>query len=202
MTKEGLFVCIEGLDKSGKTSQSILLVNSLCRRGFDAVYTTEPSNGEIGKFIRRHVLSRTERVPVVVEALLFAADRTDHTEKEIKPMLAEGKVVVSDRYIYSSLAYQGAAGLDVEWIRQINRLALRPDLAVYIDVPVEVVMERCRRDRSVMEWPEVQRRVQEVYLRLVHEGEMIPVEGTRPVEQVSRDILTLVLERISQRTRM
>jgi len=119
--KRGLLICIEGLDKSGKTTQSRLLVESLRNKGFDAVYTTEPSNGEIGRFIRRYILQRRERVSISVEALLFAADRIDHVEREIKPLLNDGKIVVSDRYVYSSLAYQGAAGLDVEWIKEINR---------------------------------------------------------------------------------
>ena len=99
------FICIEGLDKSGKTTQSILLVEALVKNGFDAIYTTEPSNGEIGKFIRRYLLQRKKRMSILVEALLFAADRAQHTEKEIIPMLKNKKVVVSDRYIYSSLAY-------------------------------------------------------------------------------------------------
>jgi dTMP kinase len=198
--REALFVCIEGLDKSGKTSQSILLVNSLSGKGFDAVYTTEPSRGEIGKFIRRHVLSRKERVPAVVEALLFAADREDHVETQIKPMLKEGKVIVSDRYVYSSLAYQGAAGLDIEWIKEINRSALKPDLAIYLDVPVEVVSRRSARRRSVMELPYIQKAVQEVYLRFVREGELVPIDGKRPIEEVSRDIEALVLERLEGQT--
>jgi len=196
--KEGFFICIEGLDKSGKTSQCILLVEALSAKGFDAIYTTEPSNGEIGKFIRRYVLRRNERVPVVVEALLFAADRADHTEREIKPMLEEGKIVVSDRYIYSSLAYQGAAGLDIEWIKKINKFALKPDLAIYLDVPVEVVSQRCRHEKSVMEWPEIQKRVQEVYLHFVREGEMIPVDGNCPIEEVARKIEAIVLGRLNR----
>lgn len=185
---------------SGKTSQSILLVDSLSKRGFDAVYTTEPSKGEIGRFIRSYVLSRKERVPAVVEALLFAADRVDHVETSIKPMLKAGKVVVSDRYVYSSLAYQGATGLDLEWIKGINKFALKPDIAIYLDVPVEIVSRRSRRKRSVMEYPTIQKKVQEVYLRFVHEGELIPIDGKRPMEEVGKDIETLVLERLEHQT--
>jgi dTMP kinase len=194
--EEGFFICVEGLDKSGKTSQSILLVETLCKEGGDAVYTTEPSNGEIGRFIRRYVLRRKQRVPVVIEALLFSADRTDHSEREIKPTLKQGKIVVCDRYLYSSLAYQGAAGLEIEWIRGINRSALKPDLAIYLDVPPEVVLQRCRHEESVMERLDIQEKVQEVYLRLVSEGEMIPINGNRPIEEVAEDIKNLVLEKL------
>jgi len=199
VTGKGFFICIEGLDRSGKTTQSRLLVASLRRKGFDTVYTTEPSSGEVGKFIREYVLQRKQRLPVIVESLLFAADRVDHTEREIKPLLGKGKIVVSDRYLYSSLAYQGAAGLDMEWIMQINRLALAPDLAIYLDIPVEVVCQRCRSEKSVMEYPEVQRKGQEVYMRLVREGKMIPINGNRPIGEVAEDIQTLVLSALKDK---
>lgn len=194
----GQLICIEGLDRSGKTTQSHLLVEALKSRGFDAIYTTEPSDGEIGRFIERYVLQRERRLPVSVEALLFAADRIEHFESEIKPMLEEGRIVVSDRYVYSSFAYQGAAGLDIEWIKEINRMVPEPDLAIYLDVPIEVIMERFKRRhrRSVMESPEIQRRVQEVYMRLVKMGKLVPIDGNRPVDIVSKDIQALVLKRL------
>ena len=193
MKKRGVFICIEGLDASGKTTHARRLVRNLRRRGFDALYTTEPSRGEIGRFIRKHILQRKRRVQGVVEALLFAVDRVDHVEKEIKPALEEGKIVVSDRYVYSSLAYQGAAGLDLKWIEEINRLALPPDLAIYIDVPPEVVVKRIKRKKSVMERLETQRRVQEVYMKFVEDGKLMPVNGNRTKDEVAKDILTVVL---------
>jgi dTMP kinase len=196
VNQKGFFICIEGLDKSGKTSQSILLVEALYKNGFDAVYTTEPSNGEIGMFIRKNVLQRKNRVPAVIEALLFAADRVDHIENEIKPMLKKGKIVVSDRYVYSSLAYQGAAGLSLDWIKQLNKQALRPDLAIYIDVPVEILLERYKRKKSVMEHLDTQKKVETIYVKLVQEGELIPINGKRSMEAAARDIQAMVLERL------
>jgi len=130
----------------------------------------------------------------VVEALLFAVDRIDHVETRIKPALQEGKIVVCDRYMFSSLAYQGAAGLDLNWIEEINRLALLPDLAIYIDIPPEVVVERIKRKRSVMETLQTQRKVWEVYMRLAGSGQLVLVNGNRPMEETSRDILALVLD--------
>lgn len=198
MTKRGVFVCIEGIDASGKSTQARWLVRNLRRRGFDAIYTTEPSQGEIGTFIRRYVLQRRKRIPAVVEALLFAVDRIDHVETEIEPALESGKIVVSDRYVYSSLAYQGAAGLDVQWIEQINKMAPQPDLAIYMDVPPEVVAKRMRRKRSVMETIENQRRVREVYMKLVREGRLLLIDGNRPAKEVAQNILTLVLKRLKR----
>ncbi len=133
-------------------------------------------------------------MPSVVEALLFAVDRVDHVEKGIKPALEEGKILVSDRYVYSSLAYQGTAGLDLRWIEEINKLALPPDLAIYIDVPPEVVVKRIRRKKSVMERLETQRRVREVYMKFVENGKLVPVDGNRRKDEVAKDILTVVLD--------
>jgi len=192
--KKGLFICIEGLDASGKTTHARRLVRELRQRGFDAIYTTEPTEGEIGNFIRRHILQREKRVPSVVEALLFAVDRVEHVESEIKPALEEGKIVVSDRYVYSSLAYQGAAGLDLNWIEGINRHAIRPDLAIYIDVPPEVAVKRIKRRRSVMETLQTQQRVRGVYMRLVENGRLIVVNGNKPIGAVAKDILALALD--------
>jgi len=198
MAKRGIFICIEGIDASGKSTQARWLVRNLRRRGFDAIYTTEPSEGEVGSFIRRYILQRKRRVPAVVEALLFAVDRVDHVESKIEPALEFGKIVVSDRYVYSSLAYQGATGLDVGWIDQINRMALPPDLAIYIDVPPEVVVKRMRRRRSVMETLENLRRVREVYMQLIRERRLVLVDGNRPASEVTPNILALVLKRLKR----
>ena len=199
MKKKGIFICIEGLDGSGKTTHAHRIVRNLQKKGFDAVYTTEPSRGELGKFIRTSVLQGKKRVPRVVEALLFAVDRVEHLEKMVKPALEEGKIVISDRCMYSSLAYQGAAGLDLEWIEEINRMALPPDLAIYIDVPPEVVVERIRRKKSVMERLETQRKVKEVYMKYVKNGKLVPVDGDRKKGEVTRNILMLILDFLQNR---
>ena len=196
--KRGVFICIEGIDASGKTTQARLLVKSLRRRGFDVVYTTEPSPCEVGRFIRRNVLQRERRVPIVMEALLFAVDRVEHVENIIKPALEKGKIVVCDRYVYSSLAYQGAAGLDQIWIEQINRFALTPDLSIFIDVPPEVVLKRMKRKKSVMETLRNQRKVRRIYMDMVEKNRLVLVDGNRTIEQVAKDILNLVLQSLEK----
>lgn len=194
MKKKAFFICIEGLDASGKTTQAHRLVRNLRQRGFEAVYTTEPSSGEIGRFIRARILQRKKRVPSVVEAILFAVDRIDHVERRIKPALQKGKVVVCDRYMFSSMAYQGAEGLNIEWIEEINGSALPPDIAIYLDAPPEVVLKRMKRKRSVMERLQVQRRVREVYMKLVESRRLMPIDGNRPADEVSKDILKVALD--------
>jgi dTMP kinase len=194
MKKQGIFICIEGLDGSGKTTHAHRLVRNLQKRGIDSVYTTEPSKGELGTFIRGTILEGKKRVPRVVEALLFAVDRIEHFEKDVKPALKDRKVVVSDRCVYSSLAYQGAAGLDLKWIKEINKFALPPDLALHINVPPEVVVKRIRRKKSVMERLETQRRVQKVYMKFVENGKLIPLNGDRKKSEVEQNILNVTLK--------
>ena len=194
--KKGMLICIEGIDASGKTTQAKLLVKNLNDMGYEAVYTSEPTKGFFGQILRQKILYGNERVPAVVEALLFALDRLEHVEKEIKPALEKEKIVVSDRYLYSSIAYQGAAGLDPAWIEEINRWAIKPDLAIYLDVPAEVVIKRLKRKRSVMETLENQRRVRNIYLRLVKEGMLLLVDGNRPIEEIEREILEIVMKRL------
>ncbi len=133
-------------------------------------------------------------MPSAVEALLFAVDRVDHLERKVKPALQKGKIVVSDRYVYSSLAYQGATGLDINWIEEINRSAVPPDLGIYISVSSEMSIKRMkRRKKSVMEQLQVQRKVQKVYQKLVEKGRLVSVDGNRSIDEVAKDILTIVL---------
>ncbi|MGA3191286.1 MAG: dTMP kinase [Candidatus Bathyarchaeia archaeon] len=191
MGNRGIFICVEGLDGCGKTTQAKLLVKRL-KGDYDAVYTAEPSDGRIGKLIKKHYLHADKRGSAVVEALLFAADRLEHLKSEVLPALDQGKLVVSDRYIYSSFAYQGAAGLDLKWIEKINEHAVRPSLALFIDVEPETVIRRLKRKRSVMENLETQLKVREIYLRFVDKGALVRVDGNRSKTEVAREIASTV----------
>lgn len=193
MEKQGFFICVEGLDGCGKTTQTKLLVKKLRKKGYNAVYTAEPSRGQIGRFIKKYCLHGKKRVSRIVEALLFAADRFEHVEKEIIPALNKGKIVVSDRYVYSSLAYQGAAELTLKWIEQINKHAIHPDLALFLDVAPEIVVQRLKPKRSVMENLETQRKVREVYIKFVKKGELVKIDGNKAKKEVANDILKIVL---------
>jgi dTMP kinase len=192
MRGNGLFICLEGLDGCGKTTQAKMLVKNL-RKKYNAVYTAEPSRGKIGVFIKKYCLHGRKRVSSVVEALLFAADRFEHVENEVRPALKRGKIVVSDRYIYSSLAYQGATGLNLEWIKRINEHVIRPDLAIFIDVDPMTVVGRLKQKRSVMEDLETQCKVRKVYMKFVENGELVMVDGNRSIEEVANEILKVVL---------
>ena len=193
MSKKGAFICIEGLDGCGKTTQAKLLAKKL-GKSRNTLYTAEPSRGKIGTYIRNRCLYGEKRLSTVVEALLFAADRIEHVENEVLPALREGRLVISDRYIYSSLAYQGAAGLSLEWIENVNKHALKPDLAVFIDVDPKTVMHRLKRKRSVMENMETQQKVRDVYLKFVAKGELVRLDGNRAKNEVAANLLAFVLK--------
>lgn len=192
--QRGVFICLEGIDGSGKTTQAHRLVKTLTRMGYEAVYTTEPSGGIYGRTIRKHILHGDKRVPAVVEAVLFAVDRIDHVQNEIQPLLDRGKIVVSDRYVYSSIAYQGAAHLDMPWIKAINSNAITPDFVVYIDVSPEAVTSRIQRRKSVMETLQTQNRVRKLYLKLVEKEQLAMVYGSASMKEVAQAILNMVLE--------
>jgi dTMP kinase len=191
VNEKGAFICIEGLDGCGKTTQAKLLVKKM-RKSHNAVYTAEPSRGKIGAFIRKSCLYGEKRLSSVVEALLFAADRLEHVENEVLPALNQGRLVVSDRYIYSSLAYQGAAGLSLKWIEKINEHALRPDFAIFIDVDPKIVMQRLKPNKSVMENLATQRKVREVYLKYVAKGELTRIDGDKPKKEVAEALSAAV----------
>lgn len=152
MATKGRLVVLEGIDGAGTTTHVARLADRLRSLRVPVRATREPSDGPVGTLVRQVLTGRLVvpggRAPGwVTMALLFAADRMDHVESEIEPFLAEGGVVISDRYDASSLAYQsvssGSQSKDaVEWIRILNRYVRRPDLTIVLDVSPETAAER------------------------------------------------------------
>ena len=194
---KGVLIVLEGGDGSGKTTQAKVLSSELRREGYKVKPTAEPSRSAAGRLIRRKILHGKKASPEV-EALLFAADRFLHIESEILPAVAGGKIVVCDRYMYASFAYQGAQGVDMHWLREINRFAVKPDLALYLDVPAEMGMRRIKRKRSVLEELKLQRQVRDEYLKLVEAGELTLVDATQPITKVSENVMELVTRRLRE----
>jgi len=192
----GFFIVLEGIDGCGKTVHSKALCEALKKLSYDVAYTTEPSESQIGRLIELEFLQKAKVSPQV-EALLFAADRFDHLTFEVLPMLNANKIVVSDRYVYSSLAYQGAQGLKLDWIREVNYFAIKPSLALYLDVPAEVGLSR-KRGRSVLEKLELEKKVREIYLGLVESGELIKVDSNRSLDIVRKEVLALALQALKK----
>ena len=134
MSKKGALIVIEGIDGAGKSTQAKYLLRRLRAKGFAAVYFREPSRGKWGREIKRLARQAGSLTPDQ-ELDLFLKDRRENVEKNLKPALAAGKVIVLDRYYFSTIAYQGAKGLDQERIRRMNeRFAPKPDLVFILDI--------------------------------------------------------------------
>jgi dTMP kinase len=191
---KGKFISIEGLDRCGKSTHAKLLARWLRSKGHEVVVTDEPTDGAVGRVIKQ-ILRGELKVPLDIEALLFAADRVQHVVNVINPALQEGKIVVSERYVHSSLAYQSARGLSMNWIKKINKYAPKPDLTILIDVPTEVAFSRDRPSRSLDEFEknlELQERVRRNYLHVAKAEGLKVVNGNRPRGEVQAELRKLV----------
>ena len=146
---QGSLIVLEGIDGSGTTTHAKRLVEYLNARGIKVHLTAEPSQGSVGKFLRQALRDKT--LDPHTDALLFAADRTEHTLKEILPKIQDGYIVISDRYLLSTVCYQSAkSAVNPEWIFTINRKAIEPDLTILLDVDPRVSLARIA-DRPVKE---------------------------------------------------
>ncbi|MEO2117975.1 MAG: dTMP kinase [Methanocaldococcus sp.] len=176
-----MFIVFEGIDGSGKTTQSKLLAKKL-----KAFWTYEPSNSEVGKFIRE-ILSGNIKVDNNTLALLFAADRVEHT-KLIKEKLKK-RDVVCDRYLHSSIAYQSVAGVDEDFIKSINRYALKPDIVFLLIVDINVALKRVKT-KDIFEKKDFLEKVQDKYLELAREEDFIIIDTTnKSIEDVHKEVL-------------
>jgi dTMP kinase len=148
----GFFLALEGIDGSGKTTQARLLAVSLLQQGREVVLTREPSDGPAGQKLRRYLQGPNRNLSPREELDLFLADRREHVERVIKPGLAAGRIVITDRYYYSTMAYQGALGLAPGEILAANEaFAPQPDLVFLLILPVSQALARLRRPRQVSE---------------------------------------------------
>jgi len=204
MTAErGRFIVFEGIDGAGTTTQARLLSRWLGRHGRDVVATAEPSRGPIGVFLREALAGRVAArvagpLPAPSIALLFAADRFEHLHSEVEPALARGADVVCDRYLLSSLAYQGLDN-DARWIETLNAGVRPADLVLFVDVPAEVASGRRAKRGGAPDLYEVdvlQQRIAERYRQAARErisDRIVRIDGTPGVRAVQRACRAAVL---------
>jgi dTMP kinase len=203
-----MFITLEGPEGSGKTSHIPALAEAIRQAGYEVVLTREPGGTQIGNEIRSTVLNlRDTEMHPTTEVLLFQASRAQLVNQVIRPALAEGKVVLCDRYADSTLAYQGYGHqTDLEELTQIVTFAtggLKPDLTVLMDVDIETGLKRRSSDEenwNRLDAKEVafHRRVREGYSKMVAEesGRWVTVDAAQHLEKVLDDLIRVVLERL------
>ena len=195
----GVFITLEGGDGSGKTTQAELLRDWLSGEGRTVLRTREPGGTEVGVEIREIVLHHRGDISPRAEALLYAADRAHHVATVVRPALERGEVVIQDRYIDSSVAYQGVGRvLDPEAVRSLSEWAtegLAPDLTILLDLDADAARgrldeARTRYDRLEAEASEFHDRVRAAYLALAEAepGRFLVVDAARPVDEIAGDI--------------
>lgn len=197
--KKGWLIVFEGLDGSGLSTQSALLAEHLREENEKVVLTKEPTASPIGRLIKS-VLQRDHEFSLFTLQLLFAADRAEHLEIEIEPTLQANEIVISDRYILSSLAF-GSVDNDVEFLKQINARFRSPDLTIIIDTPPRVCLDRIVKNRDNIELFEEEKRlenVREQYLALKdYFDNTVIVAGDRAKEAIAKDIQGIVARNLT-----
>jgi dTMP kinase len=202
----GKFITFEGIDGSGKSTQLRMLANVLSARGLDVVTTREPGGTSVGQALREAFLETTETVAPMAELLAFAADRAQHVEYLIKPAIAAGRIVISDRYADATFAYQGAGrGFPEDKVNQVIELAtggLKPDLTLFFDITVETAINRMKardasqatKNRMDEETAEFYNRVREAYFGIAErEPERFQViEASGSVESIHENVVEIV----------
>jgi len=187
---EGKFIVFEGLDGSGSSTQIELLYDYLKKKGKKIHSTKEPTKNFIGVLIRQQLRKEWKSGQECLQ-LLFAADRAHHLEIEVLPLIREGVIVISDRYLFSTLAY-GSLDLDFKWLKNINSSFKLPDLTIILKVPAEVCMERMKRSRPQLELFEEEEKLKKVWKNYEKVAESFDnikiIDGNRKIEEVFEDV--------------
>jgi len=205
--KKGLFITFEGPDGSGKTTVSSYVVHQLISLGYDIIHTREPGGVDIAEQIRHVILDpKNTKMDVKTEVLLYAASRRQHLIEKILPALDEGKIVICDRFVDSSLAYQGVGrGVGFEEVYMINRFAIddyMPDLTVYLDLSAQAGLDRIagrkfldRLDQEKINFHGlVVEGYQEVKRRF--KDRIIVVNADQEIETVQKEAFEAVLKKV------
>lgn len=191
-----MLVAFEGIDGAGKTTQSRRLFSKLEELGVDAGWEREPSDSEIGKLLSRALGGEIDLDQKTL-ALLFAADRIEHMRR-----IVEREVTILDRYILSSLAYQGVFA-PLEWISEINKWVRMPDLVFYLDLSPELAIKRVKEKRSIYHSLELLKMVRENYIKLISEepwrSRTYVVDASRGEDDVFEEIINILLSELGRK---
>ena len=198
--KKGLFITFEGADGCGKTTQLNLLKEYLTQKGYEVVVTREPGCEGLGVKIRQLLLNYDGVVSDRCESFLFLADRAQNIDTIVKPAIELGKIVLCDRHIDSSVAYQGyGRGLDIDRIKQLNTLATNgflPDLTLVFDVDVETSTKRVGKEKDRMEsaGDDFFNKVREGYLEIAKQelNRVKVIDSTKSIDDVQKEVIDII----------
>ena len=202
MTNKGLFITFEGADGCGKTTQINLLNEYLKQKKYNTFLTLEPGGSDIGKNLRQILLHHEGFVSDTAELLMYLADRAQHVEAVIMKNVNEGKIVLCDRHIDSTVAYQGyARGGDIEKINQLNEIAtqgFKPDVTFVFDVDSEIAQERVgkNKDRMEKEGIEFHKKIRFGYLELAkkYPNRIKVINSNLPIDEVFEQVKKIIDE--------
>lgn len=198
-----MFITFEGIEGSGKTTQSIILKEYLEKQGYPVIHTRNPGGTDLGTKIRELVLHH-QTFPIT-ELLLFLADRNQHVNQVIRPALQQNKIVICDRYYHSTFAYQaGGRHIDSEAIHYINDLAIegiRPDITFLIDIPVEMGLKRAKSrnqelDKIEKSGLDFHYSVRNTFLKMAeNDSIMAKIEGNLSPDLIHQEIIKILMDR-------
>ncbi len=194
--QKGILIVFEGIDGSGKSTQAEILLERLQEEDFDAVYFREPSKGKWGRKIKKKALHADSLTPEE-ELDLFVKDRRENVEKNLKPALKKKKVVILDRYYYSTIAYQGAKGIDEKLIRRMNEeFVVEPNLVFIFDIDPQKGLERIenrkKKDR-LFEREDYLVKVREIFRSFKGE-KFVHIDALKSKEEISKEIQEIALQ--------
>ncbi len=196
---KGLFITFEGLDGAGKSTQIHKVKEIFEKKGYEVVLTREPGGTQISEKIRNIILdNNNDEMSFVTEALLYAASRAQHVHEKIKPALDAGKVVICDRYVHSSIAYQGyGRQLGADRVMQINSYAIEgimPDISFFILLPSDKAMERLKNSQRELDRLEVEEidffeRIEKGYNQIAEDYDnIIKIDASKSVDEIAEEI--------------
>ncbi|MBI2972068.1 MAG: dTMP kinase [Candidatus Aenigmarchaeota archaeon] len=190
----GKFVCFEGLDGAGITTQATLVRNYLLANDRDAILTKEPTDGLVGGIIKACLRGEWKCSPLTLQ-MLYAADRSHHLQTEIEPALKQGNIVISDRYILSSYAY-GNVDIQTQILEQLNNRFRKPNLTIIVDTQPRICLERIRKSRHHLELFEEEQKLNVIRKNYLALKNYFPnthvVDGNRAPDAVFSDVKKII----------
>ncbi len=190
-----MLINLEGIDGCGKSTQSQFLMDKFESDNEKTILLKEPTNGKYGQKLWEMLSGKIEATTEEILEL-FVLDRKEHVNQKIKPALDEGKIVLMDRYYYSTMAYQAAAGIDINRIRRDNEFAPKPDIVLIFDLPADLAMKRVRGHSvaDVFEKEEHLEKVRKAYLNLEDDSLVRIIDATRAPDEIFDEVWRLVSE--------